>query len=451
MMVAMRPTIANMTPTVARLLDPGTVHDLRTLILLGEPVTIRDLERWQSHKIRLINAYGPAECTPISTINAFSFSTEEAIQIGKGVGLVTWIVNSEDHNRLLPLGCIGELLLEGPLVGKGYIGDLEKTAEVFIEDPEWLLKGSDTRSGRHGRLYKTGDLVRYNENGSLTFVGRKDSQVKIRGQRFELAEVEVHILDCLPTKASQVAAEVVVPEGEVNPRPVLAAFIQASDNGKKVNEKSTFTAKTHPMAPDIKKRLAYYLPNYMVPTAIFSLPDLPLTATGKTNRRRLREIGRALLLAEGEQALDASEKTLANKFPHGEPILDTEQPAYALAQKIHSMRPSWSQDKLPFRADSLQRQHTELNDLILHSSGLDSVNMMELMSFISQNFHNQVGMQFLMDKASIRTLAQHLADPPECGAKKHSSSTRASFSVDLIAEINRYDSKILKYPTNNPN
>ncbi|KGO38965.1 Male sterility, NAD-binding [Penicillium expansum] len=444
MMVAMRPTIANMTPTVARLLDPGTVHDLRTLILLGEPVTIRDLERWQSHKIRLINAYGPAECTPISTINAFSFSTEEAIQIGKGVGLVTWIVNSEDHNRLLPLGCIGELLLEEPLVGKGYIGDLEKTAEVFIEDPEWLLKGSDTRSGRHGRLYKTGDLVRYNENGSLTFVGRKDSQVKIRGQRFELAEVEVHILDCLPTKASQVAAEVVVPEGEVNPRPVLAAFIQASDNGKKVNEKSTFTAKTHPMAPDIKKRLAYYLPNYMVPTAIFSLPDLPLTATGKTNRRRLREIGRALLLAEGEQALDASEKTLANKFPHGEPILETEQPAYALAQKIHSMRPSWSQDKLPFRADSLQRQHTELNDLILHSSGLDSVNMMELMSFISQNFHNQVGMQFLMDKAtSIRTLAQHLADPPECGAKKHSSSTRASFSVDLIAEINRYDSKIL--------
>lgn len=446
-MATMRPTVVNLTPTVARLLDPGTVRNLKTLILLGEPVTTRDIERWQSHKVHLINTYGPAECTPISTINAFASNTEEAVRIGKGVGLVTWVVNPEDHNRLLPPGCTGELLLEGPLVGNGYMGDPVKSAEAFIEDPEWLLKGSHALPGRHGRLYKTGDLVRYNEDGSLTFMGRKDSQVKIRGQRFELGEVEHHILSCLPTKSSQVVAEVVVPERELNPRPVLVAFIQVSGNGIKQSEKSTSTAKVHPMAADIKKMLLHHLPSYMVPTVFFSLPDLPLTGTGKTNRKRLREIGRTLLLAEGGRAFDAAERTLENGSPRCRPILESEKPAYTLAQKIHSMRPSWSQESLSLREDGSKHRQTELNDMLLHSSGLDSVNMMELMSFISQNFHIQVGMQCLMDRqTSIRSLAQYIADSQACGANDHPvrhSSTLPLFSVDLMAEINRHDSGIL--------
>ncbi|CAI7608715.1 unnamed protein product [Penicillium glandicola] len=446
-MATMRPTIVNLTPTVARLLDPGMVHDLNTLILLGEPVTTRDIERWQSHKIHVINTYGPAECTPISTINALGSSAEEAIRIGKGVGLVTWIVDPEDQNRLLPPGRTGELLLEGPLVGKGYMGEPRKTAEAFIEDPEGLLKGSHAQPGRHGRLNKTGDLVQYNEDGSLRFLGRKDSQVKIRGQRFELGEVEHHILDCLPTKASQVVAEVIVPEGETSHRSVLVAFIQVDENDMKVNEKSTLPAKTYPMAADIKKKLAYHLPSYMVPAAFFALPDLPLTATGKMNRRRLREIGREMLFVEGEQAFGASEKSPENGCPRHRSIQKTEQPAYALARKLHSMRPSWTQNNLMFREDGSHHQHTEFNDVLLYSSGLDSVNMMELMSFISQNFHIQVGMQFLMDKeTSIRSLAQYLADTQACSAKNHPvqhSSTRALISVDLMAEINRHDSKVL--------
>lgn len=446
-MATMQPTVVNLTPTVARLLDPETVRNLKTLILLGEPVTTRDIERWQSSKVHLINTYGPAECTPISTVNALASSTEESIRIGKGVGLVTWIVNPEDHNRLLPPGCTGELLLEGPLVGNGYMGDPLKTAEAFIEDPEWLLKGSHAQPGRHGRLYKTGDLAQYNEDGSLTFMARKDSQVKIRGQRFELGEVEHHILDCLPTKASQVVAEVVVSERDLNPRPALVAFIQASDNGIKSNEKSAFTAKIHPMVADIKEMLLHHLPSYMVPTVVFSLPDLPLTATGKTNRRRLREIGQTLLLAEGGQAFDAAGKSLESGSSRCRSILESEQPAYTLAQKIHSMRPSWSHESPSPREDGSKHRHTEFNDLLLHSSGLDSVNMMELMSFISQNFHIQVGMQFLMNRTiNIRSLAQCVADYQACDDKGHPvrhSSTPNLMSVDLMAEINRHDSRVL--------
>ncbi|KXG50684.1 Male sterility, NAD-binding [Penicillium griseofulvum] len=442
-MAIMRPTIVNLTPTVARLLEPGMVHDLETLILLGEPVMTRDIERWQSHKIQIINAYGPAECTPISTIHTFGSSTN-AIRIGKGVGLVTWIVDPEDQNRLSPPACTGELLLEGPLVGNGYMGDLEKTAEAFIEDPEWLLKGSNAQPGRHGRLYKTGDLVQYDEDGSLIFVGRKDSQVKIRGQRFELGEVEHHILNCLP-KGSQAVAEVLVPESEINARPVLVAFIQVSGNDIQANERSTLTAKIYPMEDEVKRQLAHNLPSYMVPTVLFSLLELPLTATGKTDRRRLREIGQELLLSEGNRAFETSKKSLED--PCSRPILQTEHSAYALARKVHCMRPSWAQDNLLYREDESQHQHTEFNDVFLHSSGLDSLDMMELLSFISQKFHIQVEMQLLMDKStSIRSLSEHLVDSQAFSAEDYPvrlSSSRSLESIDLMAEICRHNSKLL--------
>ncbi|KAL4917430.1 acetyl-CoA synthetase-like protein [Aspergillus aurantiobrunneus] len=424
-MGAMRPTIANLTPTVARLLDPGAVADLQTLILLGEPVTKRDAERWQSHKVHLINTYGPAECTPISTINPDGSSIEEAIRIGKGVGVVTWVIDPESWNRLVPPGCTGELLLEGPLVGRGYLNDPGKTAEAFIEDPEWLLKGSRGRHGRNGRLYKTGDLVKYNEDGSLTFMGRKDTQVKIRGQRFELEEVEHHILECLPTKSSQVAAEIVF-EDEMNPRPVLMAFIQVAEHGLQVDERTSLTAKECHMAADIKKQLAHLLPSYMVPEGFCALPHLPMTHTGKMNRRHLRQIGRELLRVN-------EERLSANENLRVEPILEAEQPAYALAEKINSMRPSWAQVNLSPRDDKAQ---IAWKDMPLHSAGLDSVNMMELTSFVSQNFHVQVDMHILMDQAtSIRSLAESLV-------ASQTREARLLVPVDLIAEIDRHDSRI---------
>lgn len=443
----MRPTIANLTPTVARLLDPGMVHDLRTLILRGEPVTTRDAEQWRSHRVHLINAYGPAECTPISTINYSGSSKEENIWIGKGLGLLTWIVTPDDHNQLVPLGCTGELLLEGPLVGNGYLKDPEKTAEVFIEDPDWLLKGSHGQPGRHGRLYKTGDLVQYNEDGSLTFIGRKDKQVKIRGQRFELGEVEHHILEYLPSKETQVASEVIVSEDELDPRPVLVAFIKVGEHDMKVDEITSLVGKNHPMAADIKKRLAHHLPSCMVPTLFLSVSDMPLTPTGKTDRRRLRQIGRKFILTEGKGIFDGSGPSTHDESSRSESILVTEQPAYVLAEKVNSMRPSWTRERLELRKDGPPHQQIEFKDVLLHSAGLDSVNMMELASFISQRFHIQVAMQILMDKATtIRILAQQLIDSQTCGSENHTIRNPLTWPlvpVDLMAEIRRYDSRIL--------
>ncbi|KAI1812772.1 hypothetical protein GGS20DRAFT_516693 [Poronia punctata] len=192
---SLRANTIDLTPSIARILSPEQVPSIETIIFGGETLHPKDVARWWG-KVNIVNLYGPCECTPNSTINSSPTSIEDAIHLGKGLGLLTWIVDADNHDVLLPSGCIGELLLEGPLVGHGYLDDPAKTAAAFIENPVWLLEGSPHHAGRPGRLYKTGDLVRLDKDGSLTFIGRKDSQVKVRGQRVELGEVEHALLAC---------------------------------------------------------------------------------------------------------------------------------------------------------------------------------------------------------------------------------------------------------------
>ncbi|OJJ68053.1 hypothetical protein ASPBRDRAFT_199747 [Aspergillus brasiliensis CBS 101740] len=430
---AMRPTICNLTPTVARLLDPTRVYDLETLILLGEPVTRRDIDRWRSSNVQVINTYGPAECTPISTINARPSNADEAMRIGKGAGVTTWIVHPENHNRLLPPGCTGELLLEGPIVGLGYMDDPAKTTEAFVEGPEWLLRGSPSYAGRRGRLYKTGDLVQYNEDGSLTFMGRKDNQVKIRGQRVELGDIEYHISASLPTRAIQVVAEVVVLESEREPRQVLVAFIHMDDHGLPASEETTDTPKPYPMAGVVRERISHRLS--IVPDVFVSMSELPLTPTGKIDRRQLREIGRSLLSREGHLFNDTYKLRTNGDSSPGELIWQNEQPAYTIAQKVYSMRPSWVND-------GGSSTETGYKDISLHSSGLDSVNMMELTSFISRQYSIHIEMQHVMAKTTrIRSLAQYVFHCQRCGAEPSLESP--STGINLAKEINRHDSNIL--------
>lgn len=316
-------TLVNLTPSVARLIDPSTLPHLTTMILAGEAVTTEDAARWLA-RARVVNAYGPAECG-ISTINVSTSLTapEEAASIGKGAGLVTWVVHPHDHSRLLPLGCIGELLLEGPLVGRGYLHDEQKTATSFIQDPPWLLRGTPKYPGRRGRLYKTGDLVRYDEDGKLTFLGRRDTQVKIRGQRVELAEVEHFIRRCVP-EVGQVAAEVILPRGE-DSGPTLAAFLTMnSTESAEVPTKTETSSGPHVLriGSGAEADLAKQLPRHMRPSIYISMREgLPLTATGKVDRKRLREIGATLSM----QHLVQNQSEGVGQRPKRQPESETER------------------------------------------------------------------------------------------------------------------------------
>jgi acyl-CoA synthetase (AMP-forming)/AMP-acid ligase II/aryl carrier-like protein len=209
------------------------------------------------------------------------------------------VVDAADGRKLAPVGCIGELWIEGPLVGQGYIGDPDKTAAAFVEDPEWLLRGGPGYVGRSGRLYRTGDLVRYRSDGSLEFIGRKDSQVKIRGQRVELGEVEHNVQLALrpahgALSSTQVAADVVTLKGSEHP--VLIAFVVQSAWASHT-EGELYTALST-IVDGIDERLADAVPSYMIPTGYVPLPVFPTTATGKTDRRQLRRLGEALSAAQ---------------------------------------------------------------------------------------------------------------------------------------------------------
>ncbi|KFY13765.1 hypothetical protein V492_03046, partial [Pseudogymnoascus sp. VKM F-4246] len=179
----MQVNYSDMTPSTARLIDPTSVPTLQTLILAGETISVDDVQRWPL-QVKVVKAYGPAECTDLATVATADPTAASQSEIGKGLAITTWVVNQ--HMGICPIGSTGELVLEGPLVGAGYLSDPEKTATAFVRDPPWLLQGHEGGAGRRGRLYRTGDLVRYNRDGTLVFIGRKDAQVKIRGQRVEL-------------------------------------------------------------------------------------------------------------------------------------------------------------------------------------------------------------------------------------------------------------------------
>ncbi|KAK5988675.1 Nonribosomal peptide synthase 1 [Cladobotryum mycophilum] len=280
--------MVHMTPSVARVLDSDIIPSLDVLGLGGEAVSASDASAW-SQNTSLIIAYGPSECTVGCTINnTVTISTG----IGKGVGGVTWIVDPDDHNKLVEVGGVGELIVEGPVVGIGYLDEPEKTAEVFIEDPVWLTAGHVSVSGRSGRLYKTGDLVRYESNGlgGIEFVGRKDQQVKLRGQRVELAEVEHHLQACLPS-GIKVAAEVI--KSENGGAPSLVAFLSEPSTFKSTSEPSLVepSSELRTALAIVNTTMGSRVPRYMVPAAFITLENMPSLVSGKIDRKKLREIG----------------------------------------------------------------------------------------------------------------------------------------------------------------
>ncbi|KAI0016831.1 acetyl-CoA synthetase-like protein [Xylariomycetidae sp. FL0641] len=294
--------MAHMTPSVARVLDPDIVPALQVLGLGGEAIAAGDAAAWARHpRTTVVNAYGPSECTVGCAVNrdVAAERRKPHVTIGRGVGGALWIVDPADHRRLLPVGAVGELLVEGPIVGPGYLRDPAKTAEVFVSDPpKWLLAGSPRHPGRSGRLYKTGDLVRYDEagDGTVVFVGRADQQVKLRGQRIELAEIEHNMLEALPA-GTRVAAEVIRPAGASEP--TLVAFVAESAGPVPPAEGLLLLGGAHSAAVraalrDMDRVLARNLPVYMLPAAYVPLRTLPLLVSAKTDRKRLRELGAAL-------------------------------------------------------------------------------------------------------------------------------------------------------------
>ncbi|KAI1110457.1 acetyl-CoA synthetase-like protein [Nemania sp. NC0429] len=274
-------------PSVERLMRGSA---LEVVNFGGEMLPHDAIDHWKQ-QAALLNCYGPSECTPIAT-NWNIEPDRSRVVIGKGLGAHTWIVEPEHGNSLAAIGDIGELWIEGPIVGHGYINSPEKTAAAFVENPIWLSGGCPGFPGRHGRLYRTGDLARYEEDGSLEFIGRKDAQIKIRGQRVELQEIEHHVINAIgETVASEVVVDLITPADSTTP--VLIAFVRLSQSDDLVPKGDDYKYARE-LGSTIKRVLSATIPRYMVPNGCMVLDNFPRTASGKVDRGKLREAALAM-------------------------------------------------------------------------------------------------------------------------------------------------------------
>jgi amino acid adenylation domain-containing protein len=274
--------LAFLTPSVSEILSPESLPTLKILILGGEALSVQTVTKWAAHVV-VKNYYGPAECSSASncTVNANKWTVGD---IGLPSAVIFWVVDPLDHNILVPIGAIGELVVEGPTLATGFIN--RDSDDVFVT-AKWLGAGHTSKSGRSGRVYKTGDLVRQNSEGSFVYVGRKDAQVKLRGQRVELSEVEYHVRQSLADGSDiSVAAEVFTPRNST--KPILIGFLAI---GEAANDETSAQLELGKHIQGLTHRLASKLPAYLVPNAFIPIETIPTTGTNKVNRRRLREIG----------------------------------------------------------------------------------------------------------------------------------------------------------------
>jgi non-ribosomal peptide synthetase component F len=204
-------TWADLTATVSGMLKPSDVPSMQRLNNGGEPLNRDVVETWADH-VEFYNLYGPAETTVNQTASVRLSRTSPASNIGPAYGTHVWIANDQDHNRLVPMGCAGEILIEGPLLARGYLKEPGKTAAAFIENPAWVSQFPDPNAIQPRRFYKSGDIGCLNTDGSITIVGRRDAQVKINGQRVELDEIMYQAQLVLPEGYSIVVDAVAIEE-----------------------------------------------------------------------------------------------------------------------------------------------------------------------------------------------------------------------------------------------
>lgn len=286
---------AFVTPSVIALLDPDGVPSLKTLVSGGEPLTKPLVKKW-ARRVNLINVYGPAECAVLATTQDRLDIDADPTNVGRPLETACWVVDAEDDQRLLPIGHVGELLLEGPTVGRGYLNNPQQTAAAFIEPPPWLTAIRAPFSP--GRLYKTGDLARFASDGTIHCLGRKDRQVKVHGQRLELGEVE-HQIEASFADINETAVELIKLKRQ-NGRQVLVSFVcprKGVEWGDFANEQKrdgflTIPCPTEQFYSDLMtldSRLRAQVPAYMVPYAFIPVMAMPLTISGKTNLSLLRD------------------------------------------------------------------------------------------------------------------------------------------------------------------
>ncbi|AOC89866.1 surfactin non-ribosomal peptide synthetase SrfAA [Bacillus amyloliquefaciens] len=334
--------------------------ELRHMLIGGEGLSAAVAEQLlqlfhQSGRApRLTNVYGPTEtCVDASVhpVSADNGMMQQAayVPIGKPLGNARLYI-LDKHKQLQPDGTAGELYIAGDGVGRGYLNLPDLTAEKFLQDP---FNGS-------GRMYRTGDMARWLPDGTIEYIGREDDQVKVRGYRIELGEIETVL-----RKAPGAAEAVVLARPDQQGSLDVCAYI--------VQEKGT---EFHPA--EYREYVSKHLPDYMVPAYFTKTDKIPLTPSGKADRKKL--------FALDVQAVSSSE--------YAAPRNETEETIAVIWQEVLGMDKAGIYDHF-------------------FESGGHSLKAMTLLTKIHKQMGVEIPLQYLFEHPTIAALADYAASRNE--------------------------------------
>lgn len=384
---SMKANFAILTPSLASLLDPREVPTLQKLAIGGETLTNEGIQRW-ADRSSLFNIYGPAE-VGICLMTEIHPQRTRPETVGYSLkNCSCWLVDPEDPNCLVPIGAVGELVIAGPSLAQGYLNNEEKNRSSYAEDLKWAVD----MGLQYRRFFRSGDLLRYNIesfDGSYDFIRRKDTQIKLRGQRIEVGEIEHHLAN-IPN----VAISMVDRPAQGCFAGELVAIVQMRSAGShRMRDDPISLAPSQSLSLEaLQIQLSQHLPGYMIPTACLVIESMPFVPSLKINRRQVSAWLNSLkskLFSEAAEIADEAEVPELNQH---------EQIAISIGFKVA---------ELVAHNDLNRRLRLERRDFGVQKTGMNSIQIISLSMWLQRTFGLKIPLEKLFSsRTTIRDLAR---------------------------------------------
>ena len=338
----------NIPVSIFALLETNTqlLSTLKTIIIGGEICDSASIKRWQN-KVNLFNAYGPTETSITASINKIK-TGDTNNKIGRAINNKNLYIADGEMNPV-PVGVLGELHIGGDGIAKGYLNNEKLTKKKFIKNPFSLEKKETNKTTtKENRIYKTGDICRWKHDGSIEFIGRRDNQIKIRGYRVELEEIEASLL---------------------SHKDITQAIVIFNNNKIIAYYTSEIIIKTE----HLRNYISHLLPDYMIPSKFKLVDEFHLNNSGKIDKK----------------LLPAIDLTINENNCYIEPISDIEKKICKICEDI------------------LGIEKVGINDHFFHIGG-DSIKAFEFIILIKENLNIEIAASHIYITPLLKDLAKEL-------------------------------------------
>ncbi|KAH0489697.1 hypothetical protein TgHK011_010115 [Trichoderma gracile] len=387
-------THLSLTPTVASLIDPKNVPSVEFLVTAGEPMTLSVLDAWGD---LLWQGYGPSETTNICSVKRMK-AGEYIEHLGWCFPNTSVFVLYPGNLSTVPIGWIGEFCFGGEQVADGYLNMPDLTAEKFINHPEY------------GLIYRSGDMGRMLPDNSLLILGRIDDQLKLKGQRIEAGEVN----SVITSHPSVHAAVTTLVRRDDEAAHQLASFYTFSQ-GSAEEEFKTLTADAE-IHRSLFAALSSKLPSYMIPSYLILVSRIPLTSSGKVDRRKLQSCFETL----PQEYLESVSGTVTGQ-DDAEWSKEETMIAEVIARSLNIPRSDvgrWT----PFP-----------------TFGLDSISAIGVSRTLSAELGHRVPISAILQNSSVAQLARFLQERPASGSQQEGVSFFSDSFISQVRENFRHE------------